>query len=75
MPSPRRFLILIALGAVAVGFAPSSIQFLFIAGLVVGLTLFCLKEAPMCDKPRRVRRRRFVTILRPKKARRAEVRS
>lgn len=47
MPSPRRFLILIALGAVAAGFAPSSIQFLFMAVVVVGLTITCLKEASM----------------------------
>ncbi|AOT24387.1 hypothetical protein FDH08_gp36 [Propionibacterium phage B22] len=45
MPSPRRFLILIALGAAAVGFAPSSIQFLFMAALVLGLTITCLKES------------------------------
>ncbi|AOT24567.1 hypothetical protein E6_38 [Propionibacterium phage E6] len=45
MPSPRRFLILTVLGAVAVGFAPASIQFLFVAGLVLGLTITCLKEA------------------------------
>ncbi|AOT24327.1 hypothetical protein B3_34 [Propionibacterium phage B3] len=46
MPSPRRFLIPILLGAVAVGFAPSSIQFLFVAALILGLTITCLKEAP-----------------------------
>lgn len=45
MPSPRRFLIPILLGAVAVGFAPSSIQFLFVAAVVVGLTITCLKES------------------------------
>lgn len=45
MPSPRRFLILILLGAVAVGFAPFSIQFLFVAALILGLTITCLKEA------------------------------
>ena len=45
MPSPRRFLILILLGAVAVGFAPFSVQFLFMAVVVVGLTIACLKES------------------------------
>ena len=45
MPSPRRFLALTVLGAVAVGFAPSSIQFLFMAALVLGLTIACLKES------------------------------
>ncbi|AOT24450.1 hypothetical protein FDH10_gp37 [Propionibacterium phage Doucette] len=44
MPDARRFLALIALGAVAIGFAPSSIQFLFMAALVLGLTITCLKE-------------------------------
>lgn len=41
----RRFLALIVLGAVVVGFAPFSIQFLFMAVVVVGLTVACLKES------------------------------
>lgn len=41
----RRLIALIALDAVAVGFAPSSIQFLFMAALVLGLTIACLKES------------------------------
>ncbi|CEG99573.1 hypothetical protein [Propionibacterium freudenreichii] len=41
----RRLIALVLLGAVAVGFAPSSIQFLFMAALVLGLTITCLKEA------------------------------
>ncbi|AOT24273.1 hypothetical protein FDH07_gp35 [Propionibacterium phage Anatole] len=45
MPSPRRFIILTVLGAVAAGFAPASIQFLFTAALVLGLTIACLKES------------------------------
>ena len=40
----RRLIALIVLGAAVVGFAPFSIQFLFMAGLVVGLTITCLKE-------------------------------
>ena len=41
----RRLIALIVLGAVVVGFAPFSIQFLFMAGLVLGLTIACLKES------------------------------
>ena len=41
----RRTSLIALLGAVAVGFAPSSIQFLFIAVLVLGLTIACLKES------------------------------
>lgn len=41
----RRFLALTVLGAVAVSFAPFSIRFLFVAALVLGLTIACLKES------------------------------
>ena len=44
MPDARRTSLFVLLGAVATGFAPSSIQFLFIAAVVVGLTIACLKE-------------------------------
>lgn len=40
----RRLIVLIVLGSVVVGLAPFSIQFLFIAVLVFGLTLAALKE-------------------------------
>ena len=40
----RRLIALIVLGAAVVGFAPFSIQFLFVAALILGLTITCLKE-------------------------------
>ncbi|CEG89013.1 Protein of unknown function [Propionibacterium freudenreichii] len=45
MPDARRTSLIVLLGAVAAGFAPSSIQFLFMAALVLGLTIACLKES------------------------------
>ena len=41
----RRTSLIVLAGAVAVSFAPFSIQFLFMAALVLGLTIACLKES------------------------------
>ena len=41
----RRTSLIVLLGAVAVSFAPFSLQFLFVAALILGLTITCLKES------------------------------